>query len=224
MKITFPNNLIALILISLVFILSSCRNFDDDGKTDTLTMEKLIIADDFNYEISDAISIKIYAKNNQDNPIPNVKFSLYTDDPENEGLFILSGVTDESGQFFLDYEIPSYFTELTITTNYIGLKNMAIVPVTNEGIVHTFGETAKSSSKSNDIMKNVNFNFAYLGTYNSYGTPNYLEDVNDVIDSDLLDDINNTLPEYVQLPIEHPQYFEDGLRHNISLLDPLMFM
>ncbi|MCD4773835.1 MAG: LruC domain-containing protein [Bacteroidales bacterium] len=211
-------------LLLLVFIVStySCNKFNnnDDDNDNTLLMEKLVIADNFNYETSKDVSIQIYAKNNQDNPIPNVKFNLYTADPEEGGLFILSGVTNENGQYFINYEIPTYYNELVVTTNYIGLQNMAIIPVTDEGIIHTFGGSQNKSLKSNDIVENINFDFAYLGTYNSSGVPNYLEPVNDIIDSDFLDDINNTLPEQIQLPVGHPQYFEDGLQHNISLLDP----
>ena len=220
MKTLQFKNLTKLLLIVFIVSIYSCNKFNNNDNDNTLLMENLVVADNFNYETSEDVFIQIYAKNNQDNPIPNVKFNLYTADPEEDGLFILSGVTDENGQFFLNYEIPSYFTELVVTTNYIGLQNMAIIPVTDEGIVHTFGGSAKKSFKSNDIVEDINFDFAYLGTYNSSGVPNYLEPVNDVIDSDFLDDINNTLPEQVQLPVGHPQYFEDGLQYNISLLDP----
>ena len=221
MKTHHLKNLAKLILITIIISTYSCKKINPDDNDSTSSMDNLIVVDNFNYETSTNVPIKIYAKNNQNDPIPNVKFDLYTADPDEGGLFILSGVTNESGQFLLDYEIPSYYTELVVTTNYIGLQNMATITVTNEGIVHTFGGSQNQSLKSNDIVENINFDFAYLGTYNnSSGVPNYLESVNDVIDADFLDDVNNTLPERVELPTGHPQYFEEGIQHNISLLDP----
>lgn len=97
---------------------------------------------------------------------------------------------------------------------------MATIAVTEEGIVHTFGGVQDKSLKSNDIVDNINFDFTYLGTYNNEGVPNYLEDENDEITSEFLDDINNTLPEQIELPTGHPQYFDEGNQYNISLLDP----
>ncbi len=219
--INFKSGFFFIVILSMIFFVSCKKNDSSDNNYKELTMEALIVSPDFKWETGKDIFIKIYAKDNYDNPLPNVKFDLYTDDPENGGLYILSGATDDNGQFLLDYEIPAYFTELVITTKYIGLPNMAIVPVTDEGIIHTFGGSSKkSATKSSSEQKNINFEFKYLGTYDNNGVPDYLEPVNDEIDSEFLIDINNTLPEQIELPESHPQYFDENNRHDLSLLDP----
>lgn len=111
MKIFQLKNLAKSLLVVLILLSYSCNKFidNDDEDDNKLLMEQLIVADNFNYETSEDVSIKVYAKNNQDDPLSNVKFNLYTADPEEGGLFILSGVTDENGQFFLDYEIPIFY-------------------------------------------------------------------------------------------------------------------
>jgi len=217
---TIIKTLIILIITTTYY---SCKKSDDNNgnNNNVYEMEDLIIADNFNYETGQDASIRIYALDNYDNPIPNVKFDLYTDDPAEEGLFILSGVTEDNGQFFRDYEIPAYFTELIVATNYIGLPNMIRVPVLNGEITYTFGGSeVKSGFKSSLAVKDINFDFAYLGEYNNLGVPLYLEAENDVIDAAFLSDINNTLPEQVELPIGHPQYFAEGIQHNLSLIEP----
>jgi LruC domain-containing protein len=56
-----------------------------------------------------------------------------------------------------------------------------------------------------------------MGTYNSSGVPNYLI-ASDVIEQNLLDDINASLPESKKVPDVHPEYIAGNTETNIVLV------
>ena len=206
--INFKSGFFFILILSMVFV-TSCKKHDSSDNNDTaLTMEDLIVSSDFEWETSKPVNIKILARDNQDNTIPGVKLFVYTDFPDEGGSLILSGVTNANGLFECDYSIPVYYTDLVITTDYIGLPNAQKVTLENGNIEFTFGgKSKKSVIKETLIPKSTNSEFRFLGTYDSQGVPDYLEPIDDVIDALFLNDINNTLPESVELPVSHPQYF-----------------
>ncbi|PKP29488.1 MAG: hypothetical protein CVU00_15385 [Bacteroidetes bacterium HGW-Bacteroidetes-17] len=213
------------VLLVITIYLSSCQKFNNDNnKTkDGLEMENLIIADQFNYETATTVTFEIKTKTNNNDPLPNVRIDVYTSDPDEDGVLIFSGITNENGIFTREYELPSYYTEIVISTPYIGLQQIAHVAISNNHITHTFGgaqPSTKNTLKTEIANLKASNAFTYLGTYNSLGVPNYLETIGDIIDADLLNDINNTLPERIRLPEGHPQYFNPNNRYDISLIEP----
>ena len=54
-----------------------------------------------------------------------------------------------------------------------------------------------------------------LGGWSSVGVPDYLLPSNDVISNDFLADVNATLPEYIHLPVSHPQYFQNNNANHV---------
>ncbi len=211
------------IFVSMLIIVSSCSKLEVNNNVNNndSAMESLNVLDNFSWETSKSVNVNLSVLDNNNAPISNVRLSLYTDDPESGGKLIFSGVTDNYGSFSRAYEFPSYFDSVSIVNNYIGINNMIRVAITGESVNYTFGgEQATSQQKSavSSVPKNATFN--YLGTYNSYGVPNYLEPQNDIIDADFLNDVNNSLPEEVELPVSHPQYLNPGNSYDLSLIEP----
>ena len=212
--------------ISLIVLLglASCNKFKESSEPiiPDEGMEKLVISDFFNYETSKSVTVELIAKDNKNNPIPKVRFDVYTDDPVTGGSLIFSGMTNTNGIFSREYEFPSYFEKLVVTTPFIGLPSMAEVEITNQRAAYTFGgenTSTKNLLKSSFSQLKASDDFTYLADYNSLGVPNNLEATNDVIDADFLDDVNNTLPERVRLPEGHPQYFNTNNRYDLSLIE-----
>ncbi len=215
-----------LLVIILLFICNACgkyENFDDsENLSIDQSIENLVIPDDFDYETTKDITIQLIAKDNNDNPLSNVRFDIYTEDPDEDGMLILSGVTNSNGIFDRVYEFPAYYTEAYVRTRYIGLPHLSLVSIQNNCIELTVGgsePSLKTSYKSKKSTTQANYSYSYLGSYDSNGVPDYLEDVNDVIDDEFLEDVNNTLPEQIQLPIGHPQYFDVNNRYDLSLIE-----
>lgn len=217
--------LVLLLTVITGLAFQSCSRFDnnddDDTNNDKPLMENLIIDQNFDWETSKEVTFKITAKDNRNTPLENVKITAYTDDPENGGEFIFSGVTSANGLFTREYEIPSYYDSITITNNYIGIPNMARIAVEGNYIDHSFGGTNNKYIRIPlKNSQNINYDFNYLGTYDGNGVPDYLEPENDEISQDLLDDINNTLPEQIELPDSHPEYLDPDNSYDLSLIDP----
>lgn len=203
----------------MLFSFSCKKNNDTSDEIISLDIENIVVSPHFNWRTDKDINIEIYAKDNNNNPLKNVKFQIFSQDTLNGGGLILSGVTDENGCFKRDYKVPKYYDHLIVTTDYIGLLNFVEVPIVNEDVEYIFGgkqsPALKSSSASKNIWSSGNFNF--LGTYNNQGVPDYLEAVDDVIDDELLADINATFPEYQSVPVHHPEYLDDQYKQDLVL-------
>jgi len=60
--------------------------------------------------------------------------------------------------------------------------------------------------------------FQTLGTWNSVGIPNYLQQPGDNVPRDLLSRIDASVPEYSRVPVKHPEYLADNVQTNITVL------
>ena len=210
-----------LILLFVVLGIYGCNKTSPNDPDTKKTMENLQIPSHFSWSTTKPCFIDITALDNLDEPINGAKFFVFTKDPELGGTLILSGVTDSRGKYEANYQVPAYYTELFISTNYVGLPSDRVVPLTATGLDVVFGgqQTIDNTLKESVVPKSTNAIFKFMGTYKSDGVPNYLEPENDPISADFLADINNTLPERIRLPESHPQYFSDIYDHNIRLIE-----
>lgn len=207
------------VAIFLALMASSC-NKDPKDPIGQLTMEKLQVPASFNWSTTLNARFSITALDNMNNPIKGAKFTVLTDDPENGGKAIVSGMTDEQGKYVVDYAVPAYYTKLYVATDYVGLPNLLPVDLTDGSFDLVIGgQQPVINLKSVMDPRSVNTVYKYLGTYNSNGVPAYLMPVNDPITADFLADVNNTLPERVRLDVSHPNYFSDVYDHNVKLVE-----
>jgi LruC domain-containing protein len=211
-------------LLTLLFVVLGLYGCNKTSPTDPdtkKTMENLQVPSDFSWSTTKPCFIVITALDNLDEPIIGAKFLIFTKDPELGGTLILSGVTDYRGKYEVNYQVPAYYTELYITTNYVGLPSDRVVALTSSGLDVVFGgkQTTANTIKENVVPKATKAIYKFMGTYNSNGVPGYLEPENDPISADFLKDINNTLPEQLSLPESHPEYFSEMYDHNIRLVE-----
>ncbi len=211
-----------ILAIGIFSFLFSCKtkNPEEPNPDQPKKMEDLVIADNFNWSTTKPATFTVRAKDNQGNPVNGAKILVYTDDPDEGGKLITSGVTDSEGLFSVEYEIPAYYTRLYVTTDYVGLPKPGLVELTENGFdIELGGVPEKTLFKSVMEPKSTNSRYTFLGGYNNQGVPDYLEPENDPIDRQFLNDINNTLPERVWLTHSHPQYFSLDYDHNLHLSD-----
>lgn len=207
------------ILMATIFI--SCNKSDNPPVIDDKTMESLIVADNFDWSTAKASTFKVRALDNINQPIEGAKIAIYTNDPElEEGKLISSGQTDANGYFSIDHNVPTYYEEVFVTTDYVGLPSPGMVSLDNNGFdIVLGGKVVRSGMKSVMAPSSTNANFEFLGNYTSAGVPDYLEEVGDIIDESFLNDVNNTLPERENLPLFRPDYFSNDINPNISLVE-----
>ncbi len=204
----------------LALIASSCsKNTENPDDKPTSSMEELIIPSGFNWSTTQAARFQVTALDNQNNPLEGVKIEVLSDDPENGGKLIVSGTTNQSGVYAIDYQVPSYYNSLFVATDYLGLVNLTEVSLDANGFELVLGGKKTVPMFKSTLSPASDGFYTYMGGYNNQGVPEYLEPENDPITADFLDDINNTLPERVRLDESHPEYFFDVYDHNLNLVE-----
>ncbi len=210
----------AALFSAILLIAPSCKKTDDTPEEPTATSYKTMkVPTGFLFENNRTVGITVSTLDNMDTPVPNVRIDIYTDYPDSSGQIILSGVTNTSGIFSVDYNIPMIYDSLVVGTTAIGFVNFQKFKVTSGSLNCTLGGKKSPVLKDGETgtFKSTNAIYKPLGTYNSNGVPTYLTPTNDPIDAVMLNDINATLPELIAAPTSHPQYFQDGLERNLVL-------
>jgi len=211
--------LFSALMVAFLFMLS-CNRFDDNNNTNNtpITMEDLIISNDFDWSTTQEVQINITAKDNQGNTLKGVFVEVYTGMPSSGGLLMAKGVTDANGKYSLKRSVSSDYQNLVLATKYIGLPDYVEVPIEAGMVNYTFGGTyVKQKSVESITPKSTNSNIVFLGGYNSAGLPDYLEPVDDVIDGEFMADITNTIPEGQHVNVEHPEFLLESFQHDLIL-------
>jgi len=205
------------LMVSLLILTSSCTK-DDKPEENVTNMDELVAPEGFNFEMVSDVNIQVFAKDNQDGPIKGARINIYSGNPLEGGVLLLSGMTDESGAFETEYPLSKNITELYVTTGYIGLPSETLVTVTDGGINTVLGgKKPQPTFKDFPGFKSVDATYPYLCTYNASGVPSCLNPPDDVIGNGLLADINAALPEYAPVPQYHPEYLASGNETDIIL-------
>jgi len=209
------------VLFVVLIAFGSCKNTTNIPDPQDKTMADLVVDENFDWSTTKSSRLKVTALDNINQVIEGAKIAIFTNDPDSaNGKMIVSGVTGVDGVYLVDYEVPAYYEELFVTTDYVGLPTPGLVSIGDDGFDITLGgQPVTSHFKSVMNPKSPNANYKFLGGYNSQGVPDYLEPIGDVVDQDFLNDVNNTLPERVRLPNYRPEYFSDDINPNISLID-----
>lgn len=207
-------------LLAMVSFAGCHKPISPDEPETNSKMDLLQVPESFNWSTTKSVSIKISALDNLDQPISGAKFFVFTKDPELGGTLILSGITNQLGIYQIVYQVPAYYTSLYISTTYVGLPSDRTIEL-NTPVIETIFGGSSSEVPVKDVLipSATNAVYKFLGTYTSQGVPNYLEPENEPISASFLDDINNSLPERISLPVSHPEYFSDVYDHNIKLLE-----
>lgn len=214
-----------LITVSLAFVMFSqysCKKIDPStAQNDEEGIQSLIISENFNWSTSIDATWKVTTYDNQGKPIEGLSIEIFTDDPYfDKGNLIVSGVTNSEGKYSVEYKVPAYYDSVYVMTNYIGIPSPGMTALNNGSFdIKVGGVIENNGFKDSDSNKNVEWEFELMGDYNSSGVPNYLEPENENISQDLLDDINNTLPEREPLMESHPEYLSDQYDHNINIIE-----
>ena len=210
-----------ILLLPFLMLEYSCNTKkNDDINNEDKGITDLIISNNFDWTTSENTTFKVTTLSNDGNVLPGVKVSIYNGDPLLDGKLIVSGITNDKGIYLLDYEVPSYYDSIYVATDYVGIVSPGMVSIAGGGFDITLGgEHQPVQNKSTTNWKELNADYAYLGGYNNLGVPNYLVTENDVISQELLDDINNTLPEQSPLYVSHPEYLLPEWDYNINLIE-----
>ncbi|MCF8232876.1 MAG: LruC domain-containing protein [Bacteroidales bacterium] len=208
-------------IIALFFIFSGCQKSDDnpDPNGEIDKMEDLVISDNFNFRTTQEVTFRVAVSQN-DNALKNAPVDIYNKPPQEQGELLLSGSTNENGIYNTVYPVPTYYEEVFVKVNQLGLPNQKRVAIEGSQVDVTFGTPARKAptTKQTITPKAADFEYpvTYLGTFDSEGVPDYLVE-DDEVGQDFMDDLNNTLPEAVPLSESHPEYLDQENEQDLIL-------
>ncbi len=212
-----------LIQISFFFILLAsiygCLQEDNSQiSVDNMTIESIVVPTNFNYSTTKDIEVTLSVPAQLNNAV----FSLVAYNTGNEDYVIGKGVFGSSGIFNSSYTIPAYFDTIVVRSEYVGLVDGIIIPITGSTVSFDYkplydNTVTKSVAAGPVSLKSASADsYTYMGTFSSSGVPNYLIQ-SDVIDKNLLDDVNASLPEYTKVPVLHPEFIASGTETNLVI-------
>lgn len=208
----------------LALLLGACLETPDEITDPTLEenlleIEKADIPNNFDYSTQNGVTVKLMVPDF----LKNAVVSLYTHNPGSDSLRFARVSFDENGYFESEYSIPTYIDSIMVISDYLGLTKQVTIPILGNKAEYDYRPLYDDSNEEISAFYHPNLlksasadGFTYMGSYNYYGVPKYLEE-RDKIEQNLLDDINASLPEGKRLPQSHPEYLADGQRANLVL-------
>ena len=209
--------------IVVLIVLAGCHKQETNTNTGT-SIDQLKIASTFSWATTTNVSISISAKDNLDNPIQGVRFTLYTANPDSGGIYLVSGITGTDGIWNSIASLPTAMNKVTVFNNFLGLIRQMELPVTATGVSAQFGGkspapiASKSLAAGAELKSTNSVKWVYMSNYDSQGVPKNLMPVNDPVDQTLMHDINTALPEYKNEVAAHPEWFSGNPPNNIDIL------
>lgn len=207
---------------ALSMLISCNKESAEDKPVPITSLDELVIADNFNYEMARSCNIKVSTQDMYGNAMTGVRVEIYRsfDEETDSGNLLLTGITNQQGILEVNYPLDFMATKLYIVTRYIGLPAVTETLVENNSINAVVGGIpAKDSFKSSYAYKSIDASYQYLCAFNSNGVPECLISPRDVISAPMLADINAALPERAPVPIYHPEYLASSNETDIKLLE-----
>lgn len=200
------------LVIALGLALGACVEILNDERVSSNIMDELSVPDWFNYGTTQNFTFSVQTLDNGGKPLSKVdlEYGIVQD-----GVVVVQGHvgTDQSGRATITNSLPDYMDSVVVRTSYPGLPNETWVSAASTTELVLGGVAANKAGRTSSVMsgRTEANGVTYMGTYGSQGVPNYLEPVNDYIPQDLLDLVNNSLPERYPVPTNNPQYLSDGV-------------
>lgn len=186
----------------------------------------------FNYQTEQKVQVDVTILAPDNTPIRNIPVTIW-DKPESVGGKILfRAMSNNSGRISGELVLPSYFQQVVVDPAYLGIMRNAVVSVTGGTISCTLGgasgysgnvvpdsplgERGVAPGKGQTANRPMAV-YAYLGTYDNQGKPNYLATPNDVIQASFLENINASLPERMPVMTYHPDYLTSNATTNLNI-------
>ena len=180
---------------------------DDDGPLSALNVSTA-----FDYATSKSIRVVL------DVPdfLQGATFSLYGKVGQQDSLAFGKGTFDANGHFEKQLTVSSRLDSVLVFSNYIGLVDDVRLEVTGEDVIFDYRELyerdagsgkATSMPKRKAFTLNANVDYTFIDSFNFLGVPDNLA-FPDIIQQNLLDDINASLPENVPggIPVSNPDF------------------
>ena len=210
--------------LGATLLVSGCVNrWGDDPAPASGSLNEASIADAFDYRTTSGVSLDITVADNQDRPLRGVDLSLqYALDTT--WVEVGRVVTTAEGKAPAQVSVPTWVKELVLRSGFVGIpdeRTVAIRPGENQVTLGGSSQRARPGAINGRraVPGARTASFSYLSGYDANGVPDNLLPVDDYISQDLLDLVNNSLPEQYPVPVYNVQYLRDDLITDVQLND-----
>ncbi|GAB2993505.1 LruC domain-containing protein [Cyclobacterium sediminis] len=214
-----------LLIFGFAASLFACDPINEISETVTQADQNgLNIPSGFDFATTTSVNVDLSAKGSDNAPLSNVVYKIYKGNPQKEGTLLQTVKLDEQGSASVTIDLPSYLDQVFITSDYIGVEPMAIVPISGGRISYSF-DAANPSILADEFFETTATNaferisassetFMTLGSWNSKGKPRYLVGSDEISDQ-LLKNINSSLPENEDLRRSNPEAISDKYKREL---------
>ena len=224
---------VALVLIMGVAFLGCVNENDLDPVTnepDPMVLEGplagLNVSASFDYKTSNPISVSL------DVPqfLSNAVFTLYSKTGTQDSIPFGRATFDSEGHFEQDFAVTSQADSVILVSDYLGLTRDIHLPIQNNSVSFDYRPLYDRSGTANKVAYTTfgtskgarslasKVTYTYLSSYNNLGVPDVME-LPDVIQQNLLDDVNASLPERSRVPQANPQFLANESETSMVLTD-----
>jgi len=214
-----------LLILGIVATLFACDPIDN--MPDPVAQEGAVgmnIPAGFDFSTTTTVDFNLSAVSRDKTPIPFVVYKIYNDNPKKEGKLLQTVRLDEQGSASISIDLPRYVKQLWVTSDYIGVEPMAIVPVSGGQTNYNYDAANPSTlpdeyfetdeANTNSRTAAANADFLTLGSWNSIGEPEYLIEA-DKISTQLLKNINASLPEQKDVRTSNPEALNEKYKREL---------
>lgn len=183
----------------------------------------------FDFATTGSVRFDVQFTDAQNQPFKGILLELKH--PET-GQTLHKAFTGSNGRYSESLNLPTYLKEVVLETGHIGLPNRLVIPIKNKAIVLTYqGEVNPNQVIQYDIDPQwkvaansgsrieATFELAYSAPYNTSGVPSNILPQLDYISSQVLENINASLPEGQPVPTYHPTYLADGKKTTLDIVE-----
>lgn len=218
----------AAIAATLLVIQSCTKNSGSDPTPPTpgvITMDSLKMSDNFDWSTSSAVKVTINAVDPNGQPIGASLFKIYSKNGA-DTVLLQKVFTDASGIAECMVLLPNTLDSIQFVSHYIGIPSGITLPVTGSTVSLDFSRWNAVSSVFNKGYKSaaqpITFTigktvYKTLTGFDNNGIPTNLISPRDVVPSNMLTNVNYTLPDGVSVPAKNPQLLDDTKKTNITI-------
>lgn len=219
-----------LLAVGIIMLTSACDVRDSIEETPIGELKEgylgINLPQGFDFATTKNVAFNLSAVGRDKSPISFVTYRIYDKNPLEGGQLMQTIRLNESGTANTILDIPSYQTEVWITSPYIGVEPIAVIPVSASTVTYRYDASMPSilpESYFNSATTNpnartaaLNEDIAQLGTWNNQGKPDYLTQP-DIISYQLLHNTNLSLPERSDVRTHNPDILNDKYSRELFL-------
>lgn len=178
----------------------------------------------FDFRTTKQVDLTVSAVTREGSAIPHVVYRVYDGNPAKGGTQMSQIRLNDQGTALAAMDIPGHVSELWLTSDYIGVEPIAVVPITGRQVIYSFDAANpsilpdsfyQSAEPANTRVETV-ADLQKLGTWNAEGRPNYLE-TPDKISAQLLKNVNASLPERADVRKHSPEFLNQKYSRELHL-------